>query len=85
MFSQVNTVSTALLGALLLPKLKASKSQEFTPVLELVSSGNHYYVDIDPKIRAQDDVLEAASHPYSYSPFAQYDLSKLFLMVRTPG
>lgn len=35
---QVNSLSTTLLGLLLMPKLKASKTPDFTPKLELVSS-----------------------------------------------
>lgn len=41
---QVDLLSTTLLGLLLMPKLKTSKTDKFTPVLELVSTSNHYMV-----------------------------------------
>jgi NAD(P)-dependent dehydrogenase (short-subunit alcohol dehydrogenase family) len=39
---QVNLLSTALLALLLMPKLRASKTATFTPVLEIVGSSNHF-------------------------------------------
>ena len=41
---QVNLFSTTLLALLLAPKLKASKTESFTPVLEIIGSSNHYLV-----------------------------------------
>ena len=39
---QVNVISTTLLALLLMPKLRASKTATFTPVMEIVGSTNHF-------------------------------------------
>ncbi|KAK4548089.1 hypothetical protein LTR36_010809 [Oleoguttula mirabilis] len=78
---QVNVLSTSLLGLLLLPKLKASKTADFTPVLELVSSGNHFNVTTlatDPDSGAAGP-LETYNHPATFNAITQYNISKLFL------
>ena len=41
---QVNTLSTVLLAILLLPKLRASQTKEFTPILTFTSSSTHKFV-----------------------------------------
>ncbi|KAK5116049.1 hypothetical protein LTR85_009331 [Meristemomyces frigidus] len=84
---QVNVLSTTLLGLLLLPKLRASKtSDEITPVLELVSSGNHYNVKTlatDPKSGAGP--LEIYNQASEFNVITQYNISKLFLEYAHAG
>lgn len=41
---QVNTLSSILLAILILPKMRASQTKDFTPVLTFTSSGTHKYV-----------------------------------------
>lgn len=75
---QTNVLSTVLLGILLMTKLKASKTNEFTPVLELVSSGTHappYTTDI----RSKTAPLMAYNTSKGYNFQDQYGHSKLFL------
>lgn len=77
---QVNVLSTALLGLLLMSKLKASKTADFTPVLELVSSGNHYLVEslaTDPSSKV--GLLELNNRSANFDAAGQYTISKLFL------
>ncbi|KAK3071129.1 hypothetical protein LTR53_009206 [Teratosphaeriaceae sp. CCFEE 6253] len=78
---QVNVLSTVLLALLLLPQLRASKTSEFTPVLELVSSGIAYaYNDLmdystqQGPMHAYSDALEK-----SWNPMSAYGVSKVFL------
>ncbi|KAF2740936.1 hypothetical protein EJ04DRAFT_518143 [Polyplosphaeria fusca] len=82
---QVNTVSTTLLGILLLPKLKASKQANGkTPILEIVNSGLHVRCQLDPKIVQGDNILEAYNAPENVPALHdQYSRSKLFLMYAT--
>ncbi|KAB8276579.1 major facilitator superfamily domain-containing protein [Aspergillus minisclerotigenes] len=82
---QVNLVSTTLLSLLLLPKLLASKTDTFTPVLELVGSGTHPRM---PQLLPETDnteknILEVYNSEASFRTFGfipQYSLTKLFLM-----
>lgn len=77
---QVNALSTALLGLLLLPKLKASKTENRVPVLEFVSSGNHERVAFSPEQRRADNLLQSYNTAKDYKASQQYAVSKLFLM-----
>ena len=57
---QINALSTALLGLLLLPKLKASKTKNNFPVLEIVASGNYQRIvisDNNAKQRIYSDCI----------------------------
>jgi NAD(P)-dependent dehydrogenase (short-subunit alcohol dehydrogenase family) len=75
---QVNVLSTALLSLLLMPKLKASKTDTFTPVLEIVGSNNHYLVT---KLPSETAPFAACNDPNHFmGPQGQYNLSKLFVM-----
>ncbi|KAE8347300.1 hypothetical protein BDV24DRAFT_157594 [Aspergillus arachidicola] len=82
---QVNLLSTMLLALLLLPKLLASKTDIFNPVLELVGSGTHQRIpqllpDTDHPDR---DILEVYNSEASFKTFGwiqRYLLTKLFLM-----
>jgi len=82
---QVNLISTTLLALLLLPKLMASKTKSFTPVLELVGSGTHQRMpsllpDTDDP---EKDPLQVYNSEESFKAFGllqQYSLTKLFLM-----
>ena len=80
---QCNTLSTILLSLFLLPKLKSSKTDSFSPVLELVSSSNHYMitkVDSDPT--GNQTLLE---YNNNFTSFQAYGISKLFLMYGLAG
>lgn len=78
---QVNTLSTTLLGILLLPKLKESKlSTGRTPVLEFVNSGLHRRAVVSPHVREEPNILEYYNRPESFGEGSQYKFTKLFLM-----
>lgn len=79
---QVNTISTAMLALLLLPKLKQARTDDFVPVLELV--GSTLYSKVDKKKLSQHretlNLLETYSKVEQYSGLESYNVSKLFLM-----
>jgi NAD(P)-dependent dehydrogenase (short-subunit alcohol dehydrogenase family) len=79
---QINTLSTTLLAMLLLPKLKASKTADYTPVLEIVSSQQHYVV-LQLSSEAMDEQgkgpLKTYSQPDHFDSQISYGVSKLFL------
>lgn len=82
---QVNLVSTTLLALLLLPKLLASKIDDFTPVLELVGSGTHQRMPelLPDTDTPEKDILDIYNSEASFKAFGfiqQYSLTKLFLM-----
>ncbi|GAB1203800.1 hypothetical protein APSETT445_002440 [Aspergillus pseudonomiae] len=82
---QVNLVSTTLLALLLLPKLLASKTDDFTPVLELVGSGTHQRMPelLPDTDNPEKDILDVYNSEASFKTFGfiqQYSLTKLFLM-----
>ena len=74
---QVNVLSTALLALLLVPKLRASKTGTYTPVLEIVGSSMHYTVT---KLKSESAPFAAYNKPDRYSGQDQYAVSKLFVM-----
>ena len=79
---QVNVLSTALLGLLLLPKLRASRSRDAMPHLTIVSSGLH----ASPKREYLGDAGTLLAHcnlPVDYNGQRQYGISKLFVMYIT--
>jgi NAD(P)-dependent dehydrogenase (short-subunit alcohol dehydrogenase family) len=81
---QTNTLSTVLLGILLLPKLKESK--QFTgkiPVLEFVNSGMHQSAVVPPEVRNSPILLEYYNRRENFKEGNQYKFSKLFLMYAT--
>ena len=75
---QVNVISTTYLALLLMPKLKASFTPDFTPVLEIVGSANHFLTK--PKAEAWKSPLGTYNGPKGYSGPSQYSLSKLYVM-----
>jgi NAD(P)-dependent dehydrogenase (short-subunit alcohol dehydrogenase family) len=77
---QVNVISTALLGLLLLPKLKSSKTRTSLPVLEFVSSSNHQKVSFSQEQRSADSLLGSYNTASGFAASQQYAASKLFLM-----
>ena len=79
---QVNTVSTALLALLLLPKLRAAKKDPLDLAhLVIVSSGNHARVKRSMLPSSSQNVLEVcSSYPDIYNGRRQYNVSKLFVM-----
>lgn len=80
---QCNALSTLLLSMLILPNLRSSKTESFTPVLELVSSSNHYMVSkIDSDPSGNQTLLE---YNNKFSSFQAYGISKLFLMYGLAG
>jgi NAD(P)-dependent dehydrogenase (short-subunit alcohol dehydrogenase family) len=81
---QVNTLSTVLLGVLLLPKLKQSKQHTGkTPVLEFVNSGLHQSAVVPPEVRQQSNILEHYNKRENFKEGKHYKFSKVFLMYAT--
>ena len=74
---QVNVLSTTLLALLLMPKLRASKTAIFTPVLEIVGSSNHFMVT---KLNSETEPLASYNTPKGFFAPTQYSTSKLLLM-----
>ena len=74
---QVNVLSTTLLALLLMPKLRASKTAAFTPVLEIVGSSNHFMIT---KLNSETEPLASYNQPKGYFGPTQYSVSKLLLM-----
>ncbi|KAI9879417.1 MAG: hypothetical protein M1830_008548 [Pleopsidium flavum] len=79
---QVNVLSTALLGLLLLPKLRASKTKVATPHLAIVSSGLHTSVKRE-NIGHDGTLLKDSNSPATFNGQRQYGISKLFVMYIT--
>ena len=80
---QVNVLSTALLALLLIPKLKASKTSTYTPVLEIVGSTNHY---LCKSLNSNTTPFASYNGAAGFSgPEAQYSVSKLFVMYAQTG
>ena len=73
---QVNVLSTTLLALLLIPKLRASKTATYTPVMEIVGSSNHFMVT---KLHSEKEPFASYNKPKGYSPQDQYSVSKLFV------
>ncbi|KAH8810722.1 hypothetical protein F5884DRAFT_726496 [Xylogone sp. PMI_703] len=80
---QVNVLSTALLGLLLLPKLRASKSKDSMPVLEIVNSAMYEIAAIDATHHAAPNLLKSYNKSDGFAFGPQYNLSKLFTMCAT--
>lgn len=81
---QVNTLSTVLLGVLLLPKLKQSKHYTGkTAVLEFVNSGLHRSAVVPLEVRQQPNILEHYNRRENFKEGSQYKFSKVFLMYAT--
>ena len=74
---QVNVLSTTLLGMLLVPKLRASKTATFTPVLEIAGSSIHFMIS---KLNNESAPFAEYNKDENYSPQTQYNVSKLFVM-----
>ncbi|KAH6618585.1 hypothetical protein C7974DRAFT_465258 [Boeremia exigua] len=78
---QVNTLSSVLLGVLLLPKLKQSKHYTGKiPVLEFVNSGLHRSAVVPTEVRKQPSVLEHYNSRENFKEGSQYKFTKVFLM-----
>ncbi|KAF2873059.1 short-chain dehydrogenase/reductase family protein-like protein [Massariosphaeria phaeospora] len=81
---QVNTLSSVLLGILLLPKLKESKQiNGKIPILEFVNSGLHQNAIVDAETRKAPSILQAYNTPERFNDNTQYCMSKVFLMYAT--
>ncbi|KAF2017344.1 hypothetical protein BU24DRAFT_440345 [Aaosphaeria arxii CBS 175.79] len=81
---QVNTLSTALLGILLLPKLKATRQiSNHIPVLEFTNSGLHQRAKIQTDAIENSSYLRTYNIPEQFKANHQYSISKLFLMYAT--
>lgn len=74
---QVNVLSTAYLGMLLIPKLKASKTADHTPVMEIIGSGMHLVVN---SVKSETSPLAAHNEKANFDGTGQYATSKLFVM-----
>jgi NAD(P)-dependent dehydrogenase (short-subunit alcohol dehydrogenase family) len=78
---QINVLSTALLGILLLPKLKASRREgERLPVLEFVGSDGHELVTIPEERTKEESLLGSFNKMEGFNSRTQYQTSKLFVM-----
>jgi NAD(P)-dependent dehydrogenase (short-subunit alcohol dehydrogenase family) len=78
---QVNTLSTALLAMLLLPKLRESKHiTGQRPILEFVNSGLHQNAVVSPELRRESNVLARFNQQEQFKEGRQYSFSKVFLM-----
>ena len=86
---QVNVLGTALLGLLLLPKLKSSKtSARDTPHLVIVTSDSQRWVrpsDIPDPTSYDSNMLQALNSSKAYSGVVQYARSKLLAMYVVQG
>ena len=79
---QVNVISTTLLALLLMPKLRASKTATFTPVMEIVGSTSHFMVS---KLNSETEPLASYNRPEGYFYMTQYSVSKLLVMYAETG
>ena len=79
---QVNVLSTAVLGILILSVLKgkALRMEGRCPVLEFVGSDGHALVTIEPERRDKGSLLESYNDSESFDARTQYQASKLFVM-----
>lgn len=84
---QVNVLSTTLLGLLLLPKLRSSKTPNSIPILEIVAARIHESVKLTEAERASSNILSLfnAQTAETYQGWRQYSLSKLFLIYAVKG
>lgn len=84
---QVNVISTALLGILLLPKLRETAAATGQPThLELVGSASHR--DVKPEafqVGKDESVLAKATSKEFFSAQQQYAITKLLLMYVLKG
>jgi NAD(P)-dependent dehydrogenase (short-subunit alcohol dehydrogenase family) len=84
---QVNTLSTSFLALLLLPKLRASKTGDFTPVVELIGSGGADWVKKAPGFEdgSSVGVVEAYNQKKNFDAMMGYCGSKLLLECAKTG
>lgn len=75
---QINTLSTALLALLLIPKLKASGNPSFPAHLEIVASTGH--IDTTVKAAESSRRLHRYNTEKGYTALGQYNFSKLAMM-----
>ncbi|KAF9698570.1 hypothetical protein EKO04_003846 [Ascochyta lentis] len=81
---QVNTLSSVLLGVLLLAKLRQSKHYTGKiPVLEFVNSGLHQSAVVSIDVRQKPSILEHYNQRENFKEVSQYKYSKVFLMYAT--
>lgn len=79
---QVNTLSTVLLGFLLLPKLRSTSSSE-TPVLQFITSAlyaRQHFHTIEQQKESGGILQSYNQHKENFNTFAQYGRSKLLMM-----
>jgi NAD(P)-dependent dehydrogenase (short-subunit alcohol dehydrogenase family) len=80
---QVNVISTLLLGLLLLPKLRSSKTSTSQSVLEFVSSRRAEKITFNEFQLLHANLLKSFNDRSEFKPGQQYQLSKLFLFCLT--
>jgi NAD(P)-dependent dehydrogenase (short-subunit alcohol dehydrogenase family) len=84
---QVNVLSTALLGILLLPKLRETAVKSGDPThLELMGSSAHH--DVKPEsldLRQNDSILDKVSSQAFFNVQTQYAVTKLLVMYVMQG
>lgn len=77
---QVNVLGTTYLALLLLPKLASSRSEAWTPVLEITGSGRHAVVALSDDAKdPQRSALHAYNLPDGFAGGLSYRTSKLFM------
>ncbi|KAK4902519.1 hypothetical protein LTR27_000456 [Elasticomyces elasticus] len=82
---QVNVLSTTLLGLFLLPQMRRTSeiTGDFTPVLEIVSSGMSYY--FSQLKDSKKGHLQAYNNPETWVGITAYGISKVFLEFAKVG
>ncbi|KAK5684547.1 hypothetical protein LTS10_004417 [Elasticomyces elasticus] len=82
---QVNVLSTTLLALLLLPQMRRTSeiADDFTPVLEIVSSGmSYHFSEVKDSKKGH---LQAYNNPENWVGITAYGISKLFLEFAKVG
>lgn len=76
-FRQINVLSTTLLALLLIPKLKANRTSNETPALEIIGSSNSYIVN---KLQDTNSPFASYNEPSGFAGAGgQYSVSKVFV------
>ena len=78
---QVNTLSTALLGILLMPKLKASGNISSPAHLDVVASTGHFDLKLQPAEKSR--LLHSYNKDQGIGAYQQHMASKTFMMWMT--
>ena len=81
---QVNTLSTALLALLLLPKMQQSAQPDWTPRISVVTSRAHMIVNANSPWLDAPSILQELNQPGNYGKYSErYAVSKLLMIYVT--